>query len=202
MAPHCLEGIGSSSQCSYPTRYQPYTEYSPPCLNILHPLNYLQAPEFASKSSLQAVLGRLLSTPMLSRWNLDQVLLSVPSEPRYAHQTLLHSDLLKPTVLCPLTDIAAPAIASYPTKQRYKQRRKENVLWSYKNMQILWDSTGDKPLSTPLNTWPGVSLRRSQDCFLGTQFWEILFLGGFQEFSIKEHFLPKHFSYIFKTLSH
>lgn len=71
VAPHGLVSIGSTSRCSGPTHCQPHTGYSPPCLSLhsSHPLNYLQAPEFPSKSSLQTILCRLLSTPMLSRMN-------------------------------------------------------------------------------------------------------------------------------------
>lgn len=57
VASHCLAGIGNPSQCSHPTPCQPHPGCSP-CLSphILHPLNNLQAPEFASGSSLRAVL--------------------------------------------------------------------------------------------------------------------------------------------------
>lgn len=143
-------------------------------------------------------------------WNLDQILLSVPSEPVCAHPTQLHSDLFKPTALCPFADISTPTMPIWAAFKNLplisilesKGGRKENVLWPYKCMEILWDSRGDKPLSTPLNTWLGVSLRRLQDCFLGTQFWEILFLRGFQEFSIKNTPCLKIFSlFFFKVIT-
>lgn len=179
MAPHCLVCTGIL-HCSHATHWQPHPGCSSPCFNLhtSHRLNNSRAPGFTSRSSLQAVLtvgysGLLCclewksgsSSPSVCPLRLWTPTIHCSIMTSFSPLYPAHLPTLQPPS-CLWGCVQAAGTAFHPAKQRYNMEGKKTYhshirVWKYGEYP-------DNLLLVPLTIWPGISLRRSQDCSLGT----------------------------------